>query len=398
MNLAECPPRRRGFTLIELLVVIAIIGVLVALLLPAVQAAREMARRARCTNNLKQFGLALQNYLSTYTTFPPGRLYPDLAIDGVQLTTGYTNYNAANSIPPNLWAGYYSVHCRVLGFMEQAPAFDALNFSVVDSYILFANGTQNSTRQVFAPNYTAYTLGQDLFLCPSDPNTTDGGAAENNYRVNFGGSTPYGGGQTRATPGANVWPGPVNTAGNGAFSIGQGLPASYFPDGLSNTVFASERDKGSGQPLASFPGKVDFVGVPLMPVPIATDAAYQACLAPDPAGSGGPFYWMGRWPPATADSIDANFLYGWAHAWYISTLYNHVAPPNWVGYDCGIGRSSVDVPSEHAIVSARSSHPGGVNALFGDGSVRFVKEGIAVATWRALGTRNGNEVVSSDSF
>ena len=398
MKHAGHQPSRRGFTLIELLVVIAIIGILVALLLPAVQSAREMARRARCTNNLKQFGLALHGYLGTYNTLPPGRMYPDLAVDGVQLTTGYTNYNAAEAMPPGMWSGYYSVHCRVLGFMEQAPAFNALNFSVVDSYGLFVLGTQNTTRDIFSPNYTAYTLGQDTFICPSDPNTTGGGAAENNYRVNFGGSTPYAGGQTRSTTGANVWPGPVNTAGNGAFTIGQGLPAGFFPDGLSNTVIASERDKGSGQDLATVPQKVDFVGVPLMAVPISSDAAYQACLAPDPAGSGGPFYWMGRWPPASADSIDADFLYGWAHAWYISTLYNHVAPPNWSGFDCGIGRSSVDVPSEHAIVSARSSHPGGVNALLGDGSVRFAREGIDVATWRALGTRNGGEVVPADAY
>jgi prepilin-type processing-associated H-X9-DG protein len=85
-------------------------------------------------------------------------------------------------------------------------------------------------------------------------------------------------------------------------------------------------------------------------------------------------------------------------AWYSATMYNHVAPPNWRGWDCGVGSSIIDVPSEHAIVSARSSHPGGANVLLGDGSVRFVKETIGIETWRALGTRRGGEVISADQL
>src|SRR3954463_105130 len=100
---------RRGFTLIELLVVIAIIAVLIALLLPAVQSAREAARRIQCTNNLKQMGLGLHNYESIAGAFPPSNV--------VQGT--------GNTVT---WTGGFSVHCRILPFMEQGVAFNALNF------------------------------------------------------------------------------------------------------------------------------------------------------------------------------------------------------------------------------------------------------------------------------
>ena len=111
--------RRPGFTLIELLVVIAIIAILVALLLPAVQQAREAARRTQCKNNLKQIGLALHNYLSTHSRFPPGRLLPDLTVGGV-VQTSYTSYS---SNAANVWTGNRSVHIFILPFMEQANIY-----------------------------------------------------------------------------------------------------------------------------------------------------------------------------------------------------------------------------------------------------------------------------------
>ena len=90
-----------------------------------------------------------------------------------------------------------------------------------------------------------------------------------------------------------------------------------------------------------------------------------------------------------------DFSNGWHAAAYASTMYNHVAPPNWVGVDCGTGSAIPDVPGEHAVVSARSLHTGGVNVLFGDGSVTFVGNSVGLAVWRAMGTRNGGEAVST---
>jgi prepilin-type N-terminal cleavage/methylation domain-containing protein/prepilin-type processing-associated H-X9-DG protein len=388
-------PRNRrtstGFTLIELLVVIAIIGVLVSLLLPAVQSAREAARRAQCTNNLKQIGLALHNYHSTHDAFPPGRMAPDqTTANGRQDTSAYSSYGGL--VTPGVWMGHFSVHCHILNYMEQVAAYNAMNFSVTNVGRLTIGGV------VYSPNFTSYALGQNTFICPSDTIGPRGATCENNYRANFGGSTASAGGFLRGTaPFNDRYTGPG--APNGAFDYGPALNTAAIADGLSSTVFFAERLKGSG--LSSGGTRADNIFLnggaytassPNIPVdPGAPNSLFDVCLNRRPLATDF-FTGNGRWPAGN------DFADGWGFAWYIATLYNHVAPPNWRGWDCGVGTSLMDVPFDHGIISARSAHPGGVNVLFGDGSVKFVKDSVNLVTWRAIGTRAGGEAVSSDAF
>src|ERR1700722_17900999 len=195
---------RRAFTLIELLVVIAIIAVLIALLLPAVQSAREAARRIQCTNNLKQIGLGLHNYEGLVSAFPPSNI---AAIVG-----GTFTYNG------------FSVHARILPLMEQGVAFNAINFSFTHRTV------QNST---------VVGLALTCFLCPSDPNV--GGLTAFPSGVNARGPC-YGfneGGwfvwNAVSTSGSNN--GPNN---RGVFGPNQCLRIAQFTDGTSQTIFASD--------------------------------------------------------------------------------------------------------------------------------------------------------------
>ena len=376
---------KRGFTLIELLVVIAIIGVLVSLLLPAVQSAREAARRAQCVNNLKQIGIALHNYETAHSAFPPGRMTPDRLLNG-SVGTSYTNYNPFNgTVSPNSWTGFFSVHCHLLNYLEQVPAFNAMNFQVPNKSAIMSGGGVTVSSQ----NYTAFALAQATFLCPTDSNNNGTGVAENNYRYNFGGSTPYAGAVADNTQTTYT----KESRGNGAFSIGVSTKIADFRDGTSNTVVFAERTRGTGQNMATdLPGRSDIVTWPNRSRTFTVDQLFNDCQAYQPAVSSFNFSSMGRFLPGS------DFANGWPFAWYSATMYNHVAPPNWRGQDCGNWSAIADTPGEHAIVSARSEHPGGANALFGDGSVRFVKDSVDVAAWRAIGTRNGGEAVSADAF
>jgi len=150
----------------------------------------------------------------------------------------------------------------------------------------------------------------------------------------------------------------------------------------------SERTKGSGANLAlSPPTRYDVVTMPgRQDAMLHPDAMMAQCMTFDGSPSSFHFNSTGRWLPGS------DWSNGWPFGFYSSTLYNHVAPPNWNHWDCGSWSAIPDAPGEHAIISARSGHSSGVNVAMGDGSVTFVTDTIELGIWRALGTRNGGEV------
>ena len=359
---------RRGFTLVELLVVIAVIALLIGLLLPAIQGARESARRLQCQNNLKQIGLALTVYETGNRRFPAPRNDPDWQQGGAS----YTNYNSVASTHKS---GFYSVHIWILPYMEEAQAINKINFKLAQTKRML-----NPTNS----NYDAYAQTMGLFLCPSDGNRGRL-ITENNYRANTGGSTPYGGApstsQQHIRTGASS--DGFSVAGNGAFAAGQRLSLKNFTDGISKTAFFSERIMGSGRNMAAeLPTKADMItmtGRTNSAVP--RDTIFNDCLNARPTVSSFNFSGAGRWPNGD------DWSNGWPFSGYDATQYNHVAPPNWAGWDCGNWSAIPDTPGEHAIVSARSSHPGVVNVLFGGAAVIAINDSVDLAVWRAMGTR-----------
>jgi prepilin-type N-terminal cleavage/methylation domain-containing protein/prepilin-type processing-associated H-X9-DG protein len=359
---------RRGFTLIELLVVIAIIAVLIALLLPAVQSAREAARRSQCTNNLKQIGLAMHNYESSYSSFP--------WTQGT-VSTEYPTVNNGQMpwyTPPASGAEYQNVSslCLMLPFFEQTPVWNSVNFA----FGLWP----------YSPNTPDVVQGTAMMqvinnlICPSDGQ----GKGRNCYRASNGTNWDW----WSRDPGAGVLTRPQP----GGQNIGT---IAGVTDGMSNTIAFFERNRGSaGQRAGSVVTSDVYTGGPSqtwsMPTYVISNAGdftffttqyLPACLQyAQSSGLSVVWYYQGQW---------------WIAGEYTNTVGNVTLPPNskqpdcsgWGGVGTGIGT-----------FSARSSHPGGANVLFGDGSVRFVKDSIGPTVWLYLGSRSGGEVLSSDSY
>ncbi len=376
---------RSGFTLIELLVVIAIIGVLIALLLPAVQSARESGRRALCSNMMHQIGIALANYNDTHGVYPPGRYDPDCRV-GTTVSTSYSSYSTGCSAPgPGNFTGVRSVHIFLLPFMERGNDYDIMNFALTHTPRLLNAGN------VYNANYTSYQNLGALWVCPSNA-ATGSPTTFNTYRYNFGGDTPFGGADNYQDN--TITTGVVNNKsvlGTGAFTRGQGLRHRDFVDGLSKTAFFSERVTGTGKDMSTTPLNLQRDVTTAIPrvtgLPVDADVLWPRCetAAQTNRININNFSSAGMW------LIGQDFSNGWHTAAYASTMYNHVQTPNWSAPDCGQTTAISDAPGEHTVMCARSFHPGGVNAVVGDASVHFISDSIDLTVWRALGTRAGQE-------
>jgi prepilin-type N-terminal cleavage/methylation domain-containing protein/prepilin-type processing-associated H-X9-DG protein len=353
-------PRRsgpRGFTLIELLVVIAIIAVLIALLLPAVQSAREAARRIQCTNNLKQIGLAFMNYESSVGAFSPTTIL-------VPVPTGAAGTWSFQSS--------WSAFARSLPYVEQSSLYNAINFDFTYS------AKQNTTVE-----YTPLSF----LYCPSDPgdhidDTSLGGTLD--------ATTSYG----TCDGDWYVWSvnwGATNTVGpmnRSLFGPNYSRRIAMVTDGMSNTLMASEgyighlqsrHCGGSAGAAVSDPttGTYSFTNVPA-PGPNSIAAlAYQI----QNCGNG---------PPTPIGHTR------WTNGGVYYSGFTTANTPNqrvdWDWVDENDGGPT------YMSLCASSYHPGGVNSLFADGSVRFVKNSVNPVTWYGLGTIAGGEVISSDSY
>jgi prepilin-type N-terminal cleavage/methylation domain-containing protein/prepilin-type processing-associated H-X9-DG protein len=343
----------RGFTLIELLVVIAIIAVLIALLLPAVQAAREAARRAQCTSNMKQIGVALHNYVSAVSVFPPGYVS---AINRAVLDA--CNQDAENTPGQGVDIGAgWAWGSMILPQMEQQALYNSINFNL--SVAFHQNDTSSLT-----------SLG--VYLCPSDsgPSTIPvfadppdpaqpGSFSASNVvdtlaRGNYVGM--YGIGEVCAQSGAsdsvnNNGAGPLGTHA-GMFYRNSRVGFADVTDGTSNTIAVGERSH---------------------------NLSYVTWVARSIDG------WLGKTSGVEGGTDQFNPS--------PEECWTQILGP--AGLEDG--PRTINNPEAH-VEDYWSRHPGGANMLFADGSVRFLKNSINPAPWRALATRNFGEVVSSDAY
>jgi prepilin-type N-terminal cleavage/methylation domain-containing protein len=328
---------KKGFTLIELLVVIAIIAILIGLLLPAVQKVRAAAARIKCANNMKQIGLALHNYMDTNNGLPPNGIF---------------TYSGGAVVQTSPW----SAMSRILPYIEQENLFRNIDFA---------------TPYSAQPGVTSQRVG--TYICPAEVNDrgsgTAPGYANKNWTINYAVNEGTWAVLTNKAYGMQV--------GDGAFAPNRGFRPGDFLDGMSNTVGVSEVKGYTARVTASGPAGA----VPAPSSPGAISSGFGFGLA--------------------AFNPSKNTHVEWVDGKVHETGFTTTFPPNTVvpysGSDVDfISATESNAADTYAAVTSRSYHVAGVNAVFMDGSVRFVSNGTSVPTWRALGTRAGGEVVNDN--
>ncbi|MSR31825.1 MAG: DUF1559 domain-containing protein [Gemmataceae bacterium] len=338
---------RSAFTLIELLVVIAIIAILIGLLLPAVQKVREAAARASCSNNLKQLGLAMHSYLGTFNN-----KYP-------------RNYTR---IGTNAWEAL-SLNYFLLPYIEQTALYQK---------ILRPADANVGDGAAWATDWAAVNIKLKVFLCPSAD-------AAPERTVNYWGGPGCNYGWSTGSSVHTVWAG---SSFNGIISYQTDRKMSEITDGTSNTILAAEILTGTGSsgPTGNYPRDIFYTSNSYFNALPDKDFPTQAQLDN-----------IGNLAKTAPSGVRGTMGGNWA--WYSAgqTTLNTAAPPNWqypsTGGDCCPGGAH---DWGFGIIPPRSRHSGGVNALFGDGSQRFIRDSISYTTFQYLGNRADGKAVNEN--